>query len=108
MRRARTRRRMQRDGEKDREEQGVARYLQAEIDERLGGNGDESDGRAGPHPVVLHPVIVPAEAAVDAADGEDDGDERGEADEEAAFGEQLQVVVVRFLVVQRSARLVGD
>ena len=85
----------QRDGGKRTKKQGVSRNLKTELEHFLDGHGQESDGRAGSDPVAAGLWARGAQITQDGSSQQHDGDRCRDRDQQSAFGEHLQVVVVR-------------
>src|SRR5262249_41355561 len=83
-----------------REEHGVARHLQAELDGLLTSDRQQPCHRASTYPLRGRTGVL-AKPAADGDDEQDDAGGRRLHQQRASFGRELQVVVVRLGVVLR-------
>ena len=86
--------RMQRHGTEQREQHGVSRHLQAELDALLQPDGDQPGDRPAAEPPGRRRQLIGAAAPVDLTDEEQQAQRHGIATQQPAFREHLQVVVV--------------
>ena len=85
---------VQRHGAKQREQDGVTMHLQAELNALLQRDGDETRDRTSAKPPRGGRRLIGAAAQVDLAEKEQQTQRRRHGDEQSAFREQLQIVVV--------------
>src|SRR6476661_783487 len=92
---------MDRDRREHAEHGGIARYLQAELEERLDRNRDEADDRADTRPVGRTLVRGLAETPADRVDENRERRHDGDTEQNAAFREELKVIVVSLFEMDR-------